>query len=247
MTSTDEARADVILRRAEPRDAAVITEIHLRARAAAPMPPSVHPAEDIVQWVGSRITGSEVWVAERDGAVVGYADLDADRPGPGWLHSIYVLPEHAREGIGTLLLDLAKARRPAGFSLWVFTSNEPARAFYRRHGLVELEHTDGATNEERRPDLRMAWPGERPLEHFRAQVDAVDAELALLLAHRFALTRAIQAHKPVSGHAGRDPEREDEIVRGMAARAPGVPEDIWRSVVDAVIRAGLDAAERGDD
>ena len=39
----------------------------------------------------------------------------------------------------------------------MFESNAPARAFYARHGLVEREHTDGSENEERAPDLRMAW------------------------------------------------------------------------------------------
>ena len=235
---------DVALRRAEAADAAAITEAHLRARATAPMPPSVHDAAEIQRWVSRRIDECEVWVAEAAGAVVGYADLDAERAGPGWLHSLYVLPEHTGRGVGSLLLDLAKARRPEGFSLWVFASNEPARRFYRGRGLVELERTDGSTNEERAPDLRMAWPGERPLEHFRAQIDQVDADLALLLAYRFALARAVQEHKPVGGHRGRDPEREREIVQGMAARAPGVPEETWEQVVDAVIRAGLDAAER---
>jgi chorismate mutase/GNAT superfamily N-acetyltransferase len=243
VTST-EPSTDLTLRRAEPADAAAIADIHLRARAAAPMPPTVHPRDEVERWVASRVAGSEVWVPVQGDEVVAYADLDAGTTGPGWLHSLYVLPEHARQGIGTALLDLAKVRRPDGFSLWVFESNTPARAFYARHGLVELEHTDGRTNEERAPDVRMAWPGTRPLEHLRAQVDQVDAELALLLAHRFALTRAIQAHKPVGGHEGRDPEREAEIVRGMAARTPGISETTWRTVVDAVIRAGLDAAER---
>jgi len=31
----------------------------------------------------------------------------------------------------------------------------------------------------------------------------------------------------------------------MAVRAPGVGEDTWAQVVDAVIRAGLDVADRG--
>ncbi len=242
MTSTE--APDVLLRRAETEDAAAVAEVHLRARAAAPMPPSVHDAEDVQRWVAQRAAEVELWVAERDGSVVAYADLEREGDGPGWLHSLYVLPDHARQGVGSLLLDLAKARRPAGFSLWVFESNTPARAFYARHGLVELERTDGRTNEERHPDVRMAWPGDRPLDHFRAQIDQVDAELALLLAHRFALTRAVQGFKPVGGHEGRDPEREAEIVRGMAARAPGVPTETWRRVVDAVIAAGLDASEK---
>jgi chorismate mutase/GNAT superfamily N-acetyltransferase len=245
VTSTEPASetADVLLRPADPGDASAIVEVHLAARAAAPMPPSVHDADDILRWVTARTTDAEVWVAERGGSVVAYADLDHPTTGPGWLHSLYVHPDHARRGIGTLLLDLAKARRPGGFSLWVFESNTPARAFYAHHGLVELDRTDGRTNEEREPDVRMTWPGEEPLEHFRAQIDEVDADLARLLAHRFALTRAVQAYKPVGGHEGRDPEREAEIVRRMTARAPGVRPETWRTVVDAVIRAGLDTAD----
>jgi len=41
--------------------------------------------------------------------------------------------------------------------LWVFQRNERARAFYRRHGFVLVEETDGAGNEERTPDARYAW------------------------------------------------------------------------------------------
>ena len=226
MTSTE--ATDVVLRRGEPSDAEALVDVHLRARAAAPMPAPVHDSADMRRWMAGRLSDVEVWVAEQDGIAVGYADLETDRPGPGFLHSLYVLPEHARQGVGSLLLELAKARRPDGFSLWVFESNVPARAFYARHGLVELERTDGSTNEEREPDLRMAWPGDRPLEHFRARIDQVDTELALLLAHRFALTGAVQGFKPVGGHEGRDPDREAEIVRGMAARAPGVPTETWR-------------------
>jgi ribosomal protein S18 acetylase RimI-like enzyme len=58
-----------------------------------------------------------------------------------------------------VLLDLAKALQPAGLQLWVFETNVGAQRFYRRHGFVEVERTDGAGNEEKAPDIRMAWPG----------------------------------------------------------------------------------------
>jgi hypothetical protein len=38
----------------------------------------------------------------------------------------------------------------------------------RARGLVELERTDGAANEEKAPDVRMAWPGRDPLAFYRA-------------------------------------------------------------------------------
>ena len=72
--------------------------------------------------------------------------------------------------------------RPDGFCLWVFESNTGARAFYARHGLVELERTDGSGNEEKAPDVKMAWPGHDPVAFFRGLIDEVDAGLGELLA-----------------------------------------------------------------
>ncbi len=80
-----------------------------------------------------------------------------------WLDDLYVAPAFAGQGIGSALLDLAKAQRPQGFCLWVFESNTPARNFYARRGFVELERTDGSGNEERSPDVQMAWPGTDPI------------------------------------------------------------------------------------
>ena len=158
---------------------------------------------------------------------------------PDWLDDLYVVPARAREGIGSLLLDLAKQQRPDGFCLWVFEENEPARAFYRRHGLLELEHTDGAGNEERAPDVRMAWPGSDPVGFLRRLIDDLDHELAGLLSRRAALTAAVQPHKAA---AERDPAREREIVARMAARAPELGEERLTRIVHAIITESLDAA-----
>ncbi len=150
MTATD-----LLLRPATPADAAAVAAVHLRARAAAPMPPSVHADDEVRSWLAARIgSGDEVWVAETD-RVVGYARFTRT-----WLDDLYVAPDAAGQGIGSALLDLVKARHPAGFGLWVFAVNVPARAFYRRHGLLEREETDGSANEEGAPDVRMEWPGD---------------------------------------------------------------------------------------
>ena len=63
----------------------------------------------------------------------------------------------AASGIGTALLDLATVLRPDGFGLWVFETNVAARRFYAARGLVEVERTDGADNEERAPDVHLRW------------------------------------------------------------------------------------------
>jgi chorismate mutase len=169
--------------------------------------------------------------------VVGYFRMTAE-----WLDDLYVVPDAAGHGIGRALLEVAKSLRPRGFALWVFETNDAARRFYRRHGLLELEHTDGSSNEERSPDLRMVWPGVDAVTYFRRQIDEVDDELAVVLARRAALTAVVQSVKAVPGHAGRDAERETEIVRRMARHAPGLGEEALRRIMHEVITVSLDAA-----
>jgi chorismate mutase len=125
----------------------------------------------------------------------------------------------------------------------VFQSNRPAQRFYRRHGLVEVRGTDGTDNDEGAPELEMAWWGVDPVAALRSRIDEVDDELAGLLDRRAGLTAQVQARKPVSGHAGRDPDREAEIAARMARRAPRLGPDRMQRIVHAVITASLDAAE----
>ena len=122
-----------------------------------------------------------------------------------------------------------------------FAGMERTPGELRRHGLLELETTDGSGNEEQAPDVRMAWPGEEPMAYLRAQVDEVDDELAALLARRAALTAAIQRFKDVPGHAGRDAAREAEIVARMARHAPSLGEAGLHRIMHEVIGASLDA------
>jgi putative acetyltransferase len=70
---------------------------------------------------------------------------------------LYVRPEAQRAGIGSALLQAAKSGSPSGLRLWTFQRNQGARAFYARHGFAELELTDGSGNEEREPDVLLAW------------------------------------------------------------------------------------------
>jgi chorismate mutase/GNAT superfamily N-acetyltransferase len=217
--------------------ARLVTDVR---RAAVPMMPRpVHTPEEDRAWTALQLGGErEVWVVEVEEELVGYLMLE-----PGWLHSIYVRPDLTGRGIGTFLLDFVKSIRPEGFGLWVFESNEGARRFYRRHGLVELRRTDGADNDERAPDIEMAWLGKDPLAALRGRIDEVDDELAVLLERRAALTAQVQRLKEVPGHAGRDPDREAEIGRRMGRRAPRLGPDRMQRIMHAVITESLDAAE----
>lgn len=224
------------LRRATGADADQIASVHISARKAAPMPAPVHSDAAIRSWLAQRVRGDdEVWVAETRGLVAGYARLN-----DAWLDDLYVTPSYAGQGIGSALLDLVRSLRPGGFCLWVFESNTPARRFYTRRGLVELERTDGSGNEERAPDIKMAWPGTEPLTFFRGLIDEVDAELGDLLARRAALSAAVQPHKP---DAERDPDRERAIAESLAQRAPALGAERLTRIVHAIITESLDAAD----
>ena len=222
----EDGELDLSIRAGTSDDAPVLADLFIAARQAAypEMPHSIHPPHEVHAWfrelfglergAGNR-EDRETWVAEQDGDVVGY-----------------------------LLLDLAKSLRPGGFGLWVFESNVRAHRFYARHGLVEVERTDGSDNEEKAPDIKMVWPG--AVAELRNRIDAIDDRLAALLNERAGLTAQIQHRKPVAGHAGRDAERETEIVTRMAEVAPNLGPERIREIMHTVITVSLDAAEHPD-
>jgi chorismate mutase/GNAT superfamily N-acetyltransferase len=242
---------DLTVRPATAEDSDAVARLLVEAREAAfpAMPRPVHPPDDVRRWMRSRLETpvAEVWVAEQDQAggragarVVGLLLLEGD-----WLHSLYVAPDRTGQGIGTMLLDLAKSLRPRRLGLWVFETNEGARRFYARHGFVEVRRTDGSENEEHEPDIEMAWPDPESLEGLRGRIDELDDRLASLLAERAETTARVQRVKDVPGHAGRDPDRESEIVTRMARLAPALGEQRLRRIMHVVITESLDAAEQG--
>jgi GNAT superfamily N-acetyltransferase/chorismate mutase len=228
---------DLVLRPAIPDDLPAIAELHLAARRGAgeAFPPPVHPDEEARTWVaGWDLTAYDVWLAERAGVPAGYARWAAT-----WLDDLYVHPDHQGHGVGTALFDLVASTRPGGFCLWVFETNVPARAFYRSRGCLELERTDGSANEERAPDIRVAWPGADPLAFLRGLIDETDLVLGDVLARRTALTRAVQAVKPSTE---RDAAREAEIVERVAAVVPELGVERVARIVDVIIEESLDAS-----
>lgn len=82
------------------------------------------------------------------------------------------------------------------------------------------------------------------LPQARAAIDGIDAALAVLLERRAAVAAVVQRLKPVGGVAGRDPERERQIVEAMAPHAPSLGPDRLARIMNAVIEAGLEAAQQ---
>jgi len=240
------AQDEFELRPGNGSDLQTLPEVFLAAAAGPGYPTETRTPEEVRAWCLTLLDGAgrELWVAVRGELTLGFVLLDGE-----WLNLLFVHPDRAARGVGAALIDLVKSLRPRGFGLRVYQANHRARAFYRRHGLVELEKTDGSSHSDAEPDLAMAWPGDDARAYLRRRIDAVDDELAVLLARRTALTKAVQDQKATAGQPagepGRDAAREAEIVHRMAQRVPELgPERIAR-VMHTVIEESLAAWEAG--
>jgi GNAT superfamily N-acetyltransferase len=122
-------------------------------RAAFPaVPPSVHSDEEVTAWVRDVLMLTrEVWVADSGQAILAVMALSN-----GGIDQLYVDAAWTRCGIGSVLVDHAKATSTGCIDLWTFASNAGAQRFYERHGFVEIARTDG-DNEEGEPDIRYRW------------------------------------------------------------------------------------------
>jgi len=146
----------MILRRAEPADAPSIARLHrLSMRTAMPWLKDLHTSQDDLAFFRDRVLPSQtVWVAEGQGGLSGYAAFS-----DGWLHQLYVHPDHGGRGLGSRLLEKAKDGA-ASLQLWAFQRNTRARTFYESRGFRLIRLTDGAENEEREPDALYRWDGD---------------------------------------------------------------------------------------
>jgi GNAT superfamily N-acetyltransferase len=141
---------------ARDADGDAIAALFKAARdAAIPWLPVLHSEEEDRRFFASVITQSEVLVVRREGQPIAFLALKEEL-----VEHLYVRPDAQRAGIGSALLEAAKQRSPAGLRLWTFQRNQAARAFYAKRGFAEVELTDGSGNEEKEPDVLLAWtPG----------------------------------------------------------------------------------------
>ena len=144
-------------RRADSDDVQAVADLLIRSRraAGAAIPPAVHSDAETREWISTVvIPDREVWLMEdADGQPLAVLILDGD-----WVDQLYVESTCTGFGLGSRLIELAKSRRPTGLQLWTFVTNAGAQRFYRRHGFVVAETTDGSGNEEQAPDIRFIWP-----------------------------------------------------------------------------------------
>lgn len=135
------------VRRAAVADAAAIADVHTRSWQAAyeqifgqERLAGIDAAARRAAWERAIESGENVFFAEADGRVVGFASVGPSRepPGSGELYAIYVLADAWGTGAGSALMGAAvSALRDAGDAeaiLWVLEDNPRARHFYEREG-----------------------------------------------------------------------------------------------------------------
>ena len=140
------------VRLAGPEEAEEVADVFIPSFEGLTFLPMLHSHDEHRAFVRALLERDEVWVVEEDDRVVGMAVLSEDT-----LSHLYVHPDAQDRGVGGALLRQAKARRPGGFTLWVFQENAGARRFYERHGLRAVRFTDGSGNEEKTPDALYEW------------------------------------------------------------------------------------------
>ena len=140
MQTTSNHPAGIIVRRGERSDIAALTRVFYRAvregagpeysteqRAAwAPAPPEVEAWD-------KRLTPQTVFVAELEGAVIGFMSLKAD----GYIDLAFVDPDHIGHGVAQILYEsLESYAREQGMDRLYSDASARARVLFERQGWV---------------------------------------------------------------------------------------------------------------
>lgn len=113
--------------------------------------------DDIAYFRDSLAAKCELWLARRDGQLVGMLALDGRL-----IDQLFVAVEAQRTGVGTALVRKAMERSPEGLVLFTFQKNLPARALYEKHGFTIVRFGVSAPPENE-PDLEYCWSPQRDL------------------------------------------------------------------------------------
>ena len=153
--------ARIATRPALAEDGARIGDGYLLAvRKAMPWLQLAHTDDEVRAWfAGKMLDSHQVWVVEMDGVVHAFLALSPDQT---WVNHLYVHPQAQGVGLGTDLLEVAKARSPGQLRLWAFQRNHRARTFYEHRGFEAIEFGDGSTNQEGEPDVLCRWVAPAP-------------------------------------------------------------------------------------
>lgn len=135
----------VIIRKAEPKDAREIKQVHVSAyqknyRGFLPDDylDNMKIDNDIIDRTQNHIKTNEYLVAECEGKVVGFAKLCIPAEKEVEIQALYIHPNYQKRGIGALLVNkVCQDKKKQGFRkliIWTI-KNGPSVGFYLKQGL----------------------------------------------------------------------------------------------------------------
>ena len=162
----------VQFRHATPADADALGHAHVEAwreTYAGLVPDAVlaglDPRARAAMWRDVLAKGGAVHLAERDGAIIGFASggpqRDASLPYSGEVRAIYVLRSAQRHGVGRVLMSAVArdllTRGHATAALWVLEGNGSARRFYEALGGREVARRETRSDGFSAIDIAYGW------------------------------------------------------------------------------------------
>lgn len=112
-----------------------------------------HPLEDQVQFLDEKLSREfrvDVVLESSTSKVIGFMASK-----PDFISQIYVHVDHQKQGIGSVLMNLAKRQSIGRIRLFTFKSNENAQRFYKKHGFRIVKF--GFENELGLEDIEYEW------------------------------------------------------------------------------------------
>jgi GNAT superfamily N-acetyltransferase len=126
------------LRRPRPDEAATLTELCLRSKAAWGYNAEfIEACREELTLTPDLVRDSQIQIAEEDGAVVGVAQVTVDTD-VAILDKLFVDPTRLRSGVGRRLFEWAtNAAHALGAGIMQIEADPGAAEFYRRMGTID--------------------------------------------------------------------------------------------------------------
>ncbi|MDM8532949.1 GNAT family N-acetyltransferase [Anaerolineales bacterium HSG25] len=100
----------------------------------------------------------QLWVAEMTGQIVGFMAYK-----PTYIDQLFVHLSYQGQGVGTALLNHAKAISPQGLQLYTFEKNHVARQFYEQNGFRAIKFGVSPAPESE-PDVLYEWKPKKTID-----------------------------------------------------------------------------------
>ena len=122
-----------MIRKYKPEDCDAVVSVWAAASELAhPFLSEAFLQKERQEIVNNHLPNADTWVWEANGKVTGFISLVGNEVG-----AIFVDPKSARSGIGSALMDHARARH-GELEVEVFEANSIGRAFYDKYGFREM-------------------------------------------------------------------------------------------------------------